>query len=611
MGALAGLLAQDGHQVRGSDESLYPPMSTQLEAAGIPVFRGFSPENLDWAPDRVVVGNVCSRDHVEVRAAQDRGIPLESFPSMLASALLGGRDSLVVAGTHGKTTTASLLAWLLRTAGQDPSFLIGGVPLNLERGYHLGQGRAFVLEGDEYDTAFFDKKSKFLHYRPRRAILTSVEFDHADIFSGLDEVRAAFREFVALIPEDGDLIVHLDDSEAMGIAAAARGNVLTYRVLSGRDGDVTSADYCARVVTQGVPRRTRFEVFEHGESLGEFSTQLVGRYNLANILAALALARREGADADALREGVRRFRGVRRRQELLGVAQGVRVIDDFAHHPTAVALTVAALRKRYPDQSLHVCFEPRSASSRRAAFQESYAGAFDAATTVSIGPLYCPQKVPEGERLDPVALARAIAGRGVPARAFDSVDALLEHVAGEAAPGDTVVVLSSGSFGGLGTRLLHALGDPVTFATAADGPAIDNLLAAYRLPGVVREPTVETLVVRTGDEVVGCVSLDVRGDCGFLFGLAIAPERRGEGLGWVLGDCVMRHARVLGAREIYLITSTATDFFGGKLGFSPVDMEGVAACVADTPNFRANAQIPGAVCMRFELPPDGPVTPSR
>ncbi len=292
-------------------------------------------------------------------------------------------------------------------------------------------------------------------------------------------------------------------------------------------------------------------------------------------------------------------------------AQGVRVIDDFAHHPTAVALTVAALRKRYPEQSLHVCFEPRSASSRRAAFQEDYAGAFDAASTVHIGPLYRPDKVPAEQRLDPAALARALSARGVPAWAFDSVDALLEHVVGRAAPGDTVAVLSSGSFGGLGARLLHTLGDPVTFATAADGPAIDELLAAYRLPGVVRERTVETLVVRSGDQVVGCVSLDVRGDRGFLFGLVIAPERRGEGLGWVLGDCVMRHARVLGAREIYLITSTATDFFGGKLGFVPVDMASVAPDVAETANFRANASIPGAVCMRFELPPEGPVTPSR
>ncbi|MBC8072062.1 MAG: hypothetical protein IAG13_27320, partial [Deltaproteobacteria bacterium] len=245
MGALARLLVEAGHEVRGSDTAIYPPMSEQLARAEIPVMIGFAAENLDWAPDAIVVGNVCSKDHPEVVAALARGLPLESFPSLLARLLLASRDPLVVAGTHGKTTTTSLLAWFLREAGLDPSYLVGGVPLNFGIGAHLGKGRAFVIEGDEYDTAFFDKRSKFLHYRPKRAILTSVEFDHADIFAGLDEVRAAFAAFVATIPEAGELVVNADDSEAMGIAATARCKVTTYRVLPEQAEGPGGADLCA------------------------------------------------------------------------------------------------------------------------------------------------------------------------------------------------------------------------------------------------------------------------------------------------------------------------------------------------------------------------------
>lgn len=603
MGALARLLAEDGHEVRGSDVGIYPPMSDQLAEAKIEVMLGFDAGNLQWGPDCVVVGNVCRSDHAEVVEAQARDIPLESFPSMLAKALLPGRESLVVAGTHGKTTTTSLVAWLLRVGGLDPSFLIGGVPLNLGVGAKLGKGTPIVLEGDEYDTAFFDKGSKFLHYTPKRAILTSVEFDHADIFADLDAVRSAFAAFVETIGEDGELLVNQESAEAMGIASQAACNVLTYRVVP-EGGDPQTADYTA--VLLGKPgRRTRFEVYELGEKLGEFSTQLVGIYNLGNILAAVALARRQGVGVDELIEGIRRFRGVKKRQELLGMAAGVRVISDFAHHPTAVQLTVRAIRKRYPDNALHVCFEPRSSSSHRNHFADAYARSFDAASHVYVAPLYKPAKVEASQRLDTDKLARDIHGAGVAARSFDSIDALGEAVLERAVPGDTVLMLTSGSFGSLSEQILFGFGDPVMFANDDDMPAVADLLEGYALPAVAPGDDVETLVMRSPDGVVGCVSLQVAGSAAFLFGLAVAPQRRGQGLGWVLGDIVLRRCRTLGARHCYLVTNTATDFFAGKLGFAPLPLSNVDDQMRQAANFKASASLSGAVCMMLALPSEG------
>lgn len=600
MGALAQLLKRAGHDVRGSDGPLYPPMSTQLAAAEIPVMEGFGDPNLAWDPDCVVVGNVCSRDHVEVVAAQKRGLRLESFPSLLAQTLLQERRPIVVAGTHGKTTTSSLVTWVLRHGGRDPSFLIGGVPRNTGRGASLGEGDAIVLEGDEYDTAFFDKKSKFLHYRPKRAILTGVEFDHADIFDDLDQVRAAFRAFVETIDADGDLVVHRDDAEAMGVAASAQCNVLTYRVLPPEDDDANSADYCLRVL-KGTGRRTRFEVFESGASLGIFTTSMVGRFNLANALAAIAIGRREGLEPTALQDSIRRFRGVKRRQELVGVAQGVRVVEDFAHHPTAVDLTVTAVRRRYPDKALHVCFEPRSATSRRRVFLEPYAASFDAASQVYLGPLFRPDKIPPADRLDPQVLAQSIAGRQIPAEAYDDTDALCEAVVSRAAPGDTVLVLSCGSFDGLPRKLLFGFGDPVMFAEPGDDAVVDALLDSYGIATPVRSDDLDTLVIRDENGVVGSVSLEVHGDSAFFFGLAVDKERRGEGLGWVLGDCMLRHAQTVGARVVYLITNTAADFFGTKLGFRPIDVEEVAGAIRSSDNFAASSGGDDSVCMVLEL----------
>ena len=598
MGALAGLLKQAGHDVRGSDGPLYPPMSTQLEQAGVAVMTGFRAENLDWGPDCVVVGNVCSRDHVEVQAAQARGLALESFPSLLEKLLLPGRRSLVVAGTHGKTTTSALLTWLLVAAGQRPSALIGGVSQNLGRGAVYGAGEAIVLEGDEYDTAFFDKGSKFFHYAPFRAIVTSVEYDHADIFADLEAVKAAFVRFVGLIPAEGDLVVCADDAGAVEVAKAARCPVTTYRVLAEGD-DPASADYTARPSIKRGGGQTLFELFERGESQGEWATSLVGGYNISNILAAVAVARKEGASIAALREGVRRFRGVRRRQELLGIAAGIRVVTDFAHHPTAVKVTVTAVRRHFPNNKLHVCFEPRSASSRRAVFFDGYAEAFAMASRVYVGPLFHPEKIPAELRLDPPALARAIAGHGVEAGAYASVDELGIAVLNQVAPGDTILLLSSGAFGDLGTKLLQGLGDAFMFATGEDMPAVQELCKGYGLAPTEFDESTETLILREPEgDVVGCCSLKVAGSQGLLFNLAVAPSRRGEGLGWILADGTIRRARNLGLRVIYLATSDAADFFANRVGFVPSGTDEVDPLLRESPHFAPIQR--GGVCMSFD-----------
>ncbi len=613
MGALAGLLKAAGYEVRGSDGPLYPPMSTQLARAEIPVFEGFSAENLAWGPDRVVVGNVCRADHVEVVEAQARGIPLESFPSMLERTLLTNHRALVVAGTHGKTTTSSLLTWMLRVADRDPSWLIGGVPQNLARGSHLGGGELIVLEGDEYDTAYFDKKSKFLHYRPQKAIVTSVEYDHADIFDSFEQVQQAFIEFVELIPSEGLLVVDASNPGAMAVAEQARCPVATYKVL-GRKEPPELATYTCRITSRSSVRRTHFELFERGTSLGEFSTLLTGAYNLGNVMAAFALARAEGCEVEQLRRAISLFRGVKRRQELLGFAQGVRVIQDFAHHPTAVDLTIKALRRRYPDNSLHVCFEPRSSSSRRDVFFEGYTQAFDGATRIYIAPVFAPEKVPEGKLLDVAALALAIRERGLEASHFDSIPALADSVCEHAAPGDTVLLLSSGAFGGLGDRLLESFGDAVTFAQPDDIPAVDELLIACGMAKLIDPEEIESLVIRPSRErreaakargetlppIIGCVHLQMVDDRAFLFGLAVAPECRGEGFGWVLADSIMRRARTLGARRVNLITGETAEFFTDKLGFRRVALDELSPKMRQLSNFVV-AYREGSTCMTLEL----------
>jgi UDP-N-acetylmuramate: L-alanyl-gamma-D-glutamyl-meso-diaminopimelate ligase len=597
MGSLAGLLRDAGHEVRGSDEHVYPPMSTQLEELGIPVMTGFRAENLDWGPDRVVVGNVCRRDHVEVLAAQARAIPLVSFPALLSDLFLAERNSIVVAGTHGKTTTSSLLSFVLTQAGRDPSFLVGGIPVNFLRSWRLGQGADFVVEGDEYDTAFFDKKSKFLHYRPRLVILTSVEFDHADIFADEDAVKSAFREFLALIPPDGTLVVCAASPGAMDVAKAARCRVTTY----GRPG--SDAEWTFEVTGRNLGGRSILRVAHDGKAMAALDTGMAGIFNMENLAGVIAAAHCLGVELPKIARAARRFLGVKRRQEVCGIACGVTVIDDFAHHPTAIRETLGALKGRFGPGKMIVAFEPRSATSRRAVFQHDFVDALAVADEVVLAPLHAPEKVPAGQRLDVERLAADLRGLEIPARLVAGADATAEHLSKRAAPGDTVVIMSSGDFGGLHDLLLARLGDPVRPARPGDQAPIGQLLdrAGITHAGLAKLWS-EFLVVPAPDsnEIAACVAIEHAEDDALLRMLAITPERRGEGLGYSLVDAAVKKARREGALHVYLVTDGNQGFLGEKLGFDVIDQKSIAPGVTATVEFQM-ARSKTSIWMRKEL----------
>ena len=599
MGSLAGLLRAAGHDVRGSDEHVYPPMSTQLAEQNILVMEGFRPANLDWAPDRVVVGNVCRRDHVEVLAATERHIPLVSFPALLSELFLTSRRSVVVAGTHGKTTTSSLMSFVLAQAGRNPSFLIGGVPLNFRQSWQLGTGAEFVVEGDEYDTAFFDKKSKFLHYRPQVVILTSVEFDHADIFANEAAVKDAFREFIALIPPEGHLVVCAASPGAMEVARAARCRVTTY----GRPG--SDANWTFEVTGRKLGGRTILRLACAGKVMGTLDVGMAGIFNLENLTGVIAAAHVLGVEHPLIAQAIRHFLGVRRRQEIVGVAAGVTVVDDFAHHPTAIRETLGALKGRYGPGKLIVAFEPRSATSRRSVFQHDFVDALAVADEVVLAPLYAPEKVPGEQRLDVERLAADLRSHEVPARVVSGVPATVEHLAGRAAPGDTVVIMSSGDYGGLHDRLLARLGDPVRSARAEDRGAIGHLLNRAGIAHADLGRTWPSFLVipaagEGSDGLAACVAIEHAGDDALLQLLAVAPERRGEGLGYLLVENAMRKARSEGALQLYLVTDGAQGLVGEKLGFDVIDRKDVTPAVAVSDEYQM-ARSKTAIWMRKEL----------
>jgi UDP-N-acetylmuramate: L-alanyl-gamma-D-glutamyl-meso-diaminopimelate ligase len=593
MGPLAGLLKAAGHELRGSDEHVYPPMSVQLAEQGIPVMEGFRAENLDWGPDRVVVGNMCRRDHVEVVAAQARGLTLTSFPAVLSELFLASRHSVVVAGTHGKTTTSSLLAFVLTDAGRDPSFLVGGVPINFGQSFRLGGGPHFVVEGDEYDTAFFDKGSKFLHYRPQTAILTSIELDHVDIFASFADVKAAFVKFVELIPEGGRLIVGASSPAALDAARSARCKIETY-ALAG------PADWGGRVIEVRPGGRTVFEVTHGGEWFCTMETGLTGNYNFENILGVVAATHALGLSPEEIARGVLRFAGVRRRQEVRGIAQGVTVVDDFAHHPTAVRETLLGLRQRHGNGKLVAVFEPRSATSRRNVFQKEFAEALAVADEVVIAPPYHAEQLPPEERLDPERLAADLRARGVSARVLAPAD-IVPQLSEQLRPGDTVVVMSSGGFDGIHDRLLMALGEAVMPAKTDDHSALAKVLDQVGLPrDGLADHLDDFLVLRDHDGLVGCVGLELYDEVGVLRSLAVVPEWRGHGLGWMLAESAVARARARGVRRLYLLTETATDFFAQHFGFKTIDRALVEAPASQSAQF-ASGMGNKATCMRLDL----------
>ncbi|MEW6076363.1 MAG: UDP-N-acetylmuramate:L-alanyl-gamma-D-glutamyl-meso-diaminopimelate ligase [Thermodesulfobacteriota bacterium] len=449
MAALACMLQELGYAVTGSDRNVYPPMSVLLADRGIAVASGFSGDNLAYGPDLVVVGNAVSRDNPEVIKTGEMNLPYCSMPQAINHFAAAGRKILMVCGTHGKTTTSSLLAGILHSAGFDPSFVIGGVVKDFGGNYRLGKGPHMVIEGDEYDTAFFDKGSKFLHYPAVATILTSVEFDHADIFADLDAVKKSFDRLLSGLPSESTVFAFDDDKNIDELVGNRSCRIVRY----GRKED---SDWRLGRVTARTGR-TDFEIIRSGRLVGEYTSPLSGRHNLYNALAAFACAEMVGVPHDAIGRALAGFGGVKRRQEVRGIKNGITVMDDFAHHPTAVTETLAGIRSFYPDARLIAVFEPRTNTSMRNVFQAEYARAFDAADLVCVSRPPLPEKVPEGQRFSSDQLAADLAARGKEAHVFKNADEIVDFLVPRARPGDLILVMSNGGFDNIHEKLLSRL----------------------------------------------------------------------------------------------------------------------------------------------------------
>ncbi len=449
MGALAAMLKEMGLAVTGSDQNVYPPMSTYLESRGVRLSDGFDAANLAYRPDLVVVGNAVKKDNPEARKAIEMGLAYCSMPQAVNYFLVGSRQAILVAGTHGKTTTAAMIAWLLHYAGLSPSFMIGGFVKNFAGNYYLDNGSYVVLEADEYDTAFFDKQPKFMHYDPAITVLTSVEFDHADIYQDLGQVKSAFEKFLSGISPDSRLIAYdadanidqlLDDKPVSAVRYGSTENA------GWRFGDFFVS-----------PPWLNFDVMRAGKFFGRFKAPFAGEHNLRNALSAIAVASELGVDTSVIAKGLERFDGVKRRQEVRGVKGGVTVIDDFAHHPTAVFETIRAIRPFYPEGRLIAVFEPRTNTSMRKIFQGAYAEVFDEADSICIRKPPLLAKIPEGERFSSERLVADLKSRGKDARYFEETEGIISYVAGTAKSGDAVLIMSNGGFDNIHQRLLAAL----------------------------------------------------------------------------------------------------------------------------------------------------------
>lgn len=454
MAPLAGMLAERGYRVSGSDTGVYPPASTLLEKLGIGWKQGFSEEHLTPEPDLVVIGNAASRGNPEVETVLDRKIPYRSLPEMVREFFLPGHDSLVVSGTHGKTTTTAMLAWIFESAGRKPDFLVGGVAANFGKSYGLGGGREFIIEGDEYDSAFFDKGPKFLHYRPDDLIITSLEFDHADIYADLAAIELQFRRLVNLVPRRGRIVCWGESDTVRGVVAKALCRVETYGFGAGNDwvaGDVEFRD-----------EATHFRVAQGGVERGRVRLSMTGRHNVLNAVAAMAIACGRGIPREAVEEALATFRGVARRMQVRGEAGGVTVVDDFAHHPTAIRATIEGARDRWPGRRIWAAFEPRSNTMRRRIFEKDLADALALADGAVLGAVNRAQLLSDEERLSPERVLEYIRGAGRRAEAFATGEAIAEYLAARTRPGDVVLVLSNGSFDGLCEKLLARLNAAVS-----------------------------------------------------------------------------------------------------------------------------------------------------
>lgn len=444
MGSVAAAMKAKGYQVTGSDQNVYPPMSTFLESQGVVISSGFKAEHIPAETDVIVIGNAISRGNPEAEEALNRKLLYCSLPEILKDNFLRGKRNLVVSGTHGKTTTSSMLTWLLESAGKNPSFMIGGIPGNLGRGARFTDSEFTVLEGDEYDTAFFDKRSKFLHYLPEVVIINNIEFDHADIYNNIDEIKLTFSRLLNVVPKNGVAFINGDDPNCRDVVEKAPAPVKRVGLGELNDIIIESISYDGDLSSFTLS----------GE---RYTIPMSGEFNVRNAAMAVCAALFSGISADEIRAGLLSFTGIARRQELKGEAGGVKVIDDFAHHPTAIDLAIDALRQRYPSDNLWIVFEPRSNTTRRKVFQVQLADALSRADKAIVAGVPDPEKVDVDDRLDPRQLVSDIKAHGTDAWFIDTVDDIVKHVAAEAKPGDVVAVLSNGGFGGIHGKLLEAL----------------------------------------------------------------------------------------------------------------------------------------------------------
>jgi UDP-N-acetylmuramate: L-alanyl-gamma-D-glutamyl-meso-diaminopimelate ligase len=464
MAPLAGMLREHGYRVTGSDSGVYPPASRLLEKLGISFFHTFDAANLTPAPDLVVVGNIIARGNPELEEVLDKKIPYRSMPEILEEVFLPGRHSIVVSGTHGKTTTTAMLGWIFHTAGKRPNFLVGGVAENFGKSYGLGGGEEFILEGDEYETAFWDRGPKFFHYHPDDLIITSLEFDHADIYRDFETYELAFRRLVNLVPGRGRVVIWGDTEESgpalRRAAEKAFCPVETY-------GFSAKNDWVASdLAVDGAGMK--FRVTHKGKPIGDFVLAASGRHNVLNAMAAIAVANGRGISAEDLAKALATFRSVKRRMDVKGEVRGVLVVDDFAHHPTAVRATIEAARARWPGRRLWAILEPRSNSMRRKVFEETLPVALALADRVVLGGVFRAQQLGDENRLEPEAVAESVRELGKSARVFPSADAIADQVSSEAEPGDVLLVMSNGSFDGLCEKLLAKLAQPVHVSSEAN-----------------------------------------------------------------------------------------------------------------------------------------------
>ena len=456
MSPLAGMLREHGFRVTGSDSGVYPPASTLLESLGISFYHSFEAAHLQPAPDLAVIGNVIARGNPELEEVLDLRIPYRSLPEMLEEVFLPGKHSIVVSGTHGKTTTTAMLAWIFQTAGKRPNFLVGGVAENFGKSYGLGGGEEFILEGDEYETAFWDRGPKFFHYHPDDLIVTSLEYDHADIYTDFETYQLAFKRLVNLVPRRGRVVIWGDTEESgpalRRAAEKAFCPVETYGFSAGND-------WVAKQFTVE-NELMRFGVEHGGTRFGEFSLTATGKHNALNAMAAMAVANGRGIDPKTIAEALATFRSVKRRMDVKGEVGGILIVDDFAHHPTAVKATIEAARTRWPGRRLWAILEPRSNSMRRKVFQDALPKALALGDRVILGGVYRALQLGDDNRMDPEAVASDVRRLGKDAHVFPSSDAIAEHLASQAKSGDLLLIMSNGSFDGLCEKLLKKLSAP-------------------------------------------------------------------------------------------------------------------------------------------------------